>query len=50
MPPAILGQSFIASSYIAPGYPQDVTDRQIAGRDILAAQGTFTTQQEQAND
>jgi phage tail-like protein len=47
MPPAILGQSFIASSYIAPGYPQDVTDRQIAGRDILAAQGTFTTQQEQ---
>jgi phage tail-like protein len=35
MPPAVLGQSFIASSYIAPGAPQDAADRRILGRDIL---------------
>ncbi len=29
LPPMVLGTGFIASSYLAPGYPQNLTDRQI---------------------
>jgi phage tail-like protein len=29
LPPMVLGTGFIASSYLAPGYPQNLTDRQV---------------------
>lgn len=29
LPPMVLGTGFVASSYLAPGYPQNLTDRQI---------------------
>ena len=35
MPPMILGQGHLAESYLAPTHPQDVTDRQVLGRDRL---------------
>jgi hypothetical protein len=35
LPPAVLGQSYLAGSYVAPGHPQDVPDRQVVGRDRL---------------
>jgi len=35
LPPAVLGQTFLAETQLAPGYPYDVTERQIVGRDRL---------------
>jgi phage tail-like protein len=35
MPPMILGQQHLSESYLAPGHPQNVTDRQVVGRDRL---------------
>jgi phage tail-like protein len=32
-PPMILGQGYLAESFLAPGYPQNVTGRQVIGRD-----------------
>lgn len=37
MPPAVIGRSYLAESYVAPGPPQDAVDRQILGRDRLQA-------------
>ena len=36
MPPMILGQGYLAESYLAPTHPQDVMDRQVLGRDQLS--------------
>ena len=33
MSPAVLGQVHLLESYLAPGHPQNVTDRQVLGRD-----------------
>lgn len=35
MPPMTLGQQFLAESYLAPSHPQDVSGRQLVGRDPL---------------
>ncbi len=35
MPPMVLGQGYLSESYLAPGFPQDATDRQILGRERL---------------
>jgi phage tail-like protein len=35
LPPAVLGRGFVGGSFVAPGHPQDVTDRQVLGRDRL---------------
>ena len=35
LPPLVLGQGYLAGAYLAPGYPQNVTDRQLVGRDRL---------------
>ena len=35
LPPMVLGEEFIGSSYFAPRPPQDATDRRILGRDVL---------------
>ena len=35
LPPLRLGQGYLAESHLAPGHPQNVTDRQIVGRDAL---------------
>jgi phage tail-like protein len=35
LPPLILGQGFLAESYIAPGHPQNVRERTILGRDAI---------------
>jgi phage tail-like protein len=35
MPPMTLGQQFLAESYLAPSHPQDVSGRQVVGRDAL---------------
>lgn len=32
MPPMVLGREHLAESYLAPGHPQDVRDRQVIGR------------------
>ena len=32
LPPMVLGQEHLAESYLAPGHPQDVCDRQVLGR------------------
>jgi phage tail-like protein len=31
MPPMVLGEGYLAGAYLAPGHPQDATDRQILG-------------------
>lgn len=36
MPPMTLGQGYLAETYIAPAYPQDVTDRQTLGFERLS--------------
>jgi phage tail-like protein len=35
-PSMILGRGYLAESFLAPGYPQNVTDRQVVGRDAPA--------------
>jgi phage tail-like protein len=35
LPAAILGQTYLSESYLAPGHPFDVTERQVLGRDRL---------------
>jgi len=35
MPPMVLGQQHLSESYLAPGYPHNVADRQVIGRDRL---------------
>jgi phage tail-like protein len=35
MPPVVLGRRHLAESYLAPGYPQDVAERRVLGRDRL---------------
>jgi phage tail-like protein len=35
MPPMVLGQQHLSESYLAPGHPQNVADRQVIGRDRL---------------
>jgi hypothetical protein len=35
LPPLILGQGFLAESYIAPGHPQNARERNILGRDAI---------------
>jgi phage tail-like protein len=35
LPPAVLGQTYLAETRLIPGYPYDVTQRQIIGRDRL---------------
>ncbi len=35
VPPAVLGRSYLLETYLAPGHPQDVSDRVILGRDSL---------------
>lgn len=32
LPPMVLGQEHLAESYLAPGHPQDVRERQVVGR------------------
>ncbi len=34
--PMVIGRGYLLESYLAPGHPQNVRDRQIAGRDRLA--------------
>src|SRR5439155_13201594 len=41
LPPMVLGQGYLAESYLAPGHPQDVPDRYILGRDPLSAGTTW---------
>jgi hypothetical protein len=36
LPPLVLGQGYLAESYLAPGHPQNVAERQILGRERLA--------------
>jgi phage tail-like protein len=36
VPPLILGQNYIGASTLTANYPQNVTDRQIVGRDVLS--------------
>ena len=38
LPPMILGQGYLAESYLAPAHPQDVTDRYILGREQLSGE------------
>ena len=35
MPPFVLGRNYLAESYLAPGWPRDIPDRHIVGRDRL---------------
>jgi phage tail-like protein len=35
LPPLVLGQGYLAGSYLAPTYPQDVCERPVVGRDRL---------------
>jgi phage tail-like protein len=35
LPAAILGQTYLSETYLAPGHPFDVTERQVLGRDRL---------------
>jgi hypothetical protein len=35
LPPMVLGQGYLAESYLAPGHPYDVPDRYIVGREPL---------------
>ena len=35
MPPLVIGQGFLSETYLAPGHPQNVADRQVLGRDRL---------------
>jgi hypothetical protein len=35
LPPLILGQGFLAESYIAPGHPQNAREPNILGRDAI---------------
>jgi len=41
LPRMVLGQQHLAESYLAPGHPQDVADRQVLGRDRLAEGSAF---------
>jgi len=43
LPPMVLGNSFVASSYLAPGFPQDLRDRQILGHQVLSRRNTAST-------
>ena len=36
MPPVIVGQGYLSQGYLAPGFPQDATDRQIIGQERLS--------------
>jgi phage tail-like protein len=36
LPPLVLGQGYLAGSYLAPGFPQDVRERPVLGRDRVA--------------
>jgi phage tail-like protein len=36
LPPLVLGQGFLAGSFLAPGFPQDVCQRPVLGRDRVA--------------
>ena len=36
LPAAVLGQTYLSETYLAPGHPFDVTDRQVLGRDRLS--------------
>ncbi|HEY6392125.1 MAG TPA: beta-galactosidase, partial [Bryobacteraceae bacterium] len=36
LPPMVLGNAFVASSYLAPGFPEDLSDRQILGQQVLS--------------
>jgi phage tail-like protein len=38
LPPMVLGQGYLAQSYLAPGHPQDVSDRYIVGREQLSGE------------
>jgi phage tail-like protein len=42
LPPLVLGQGYLAGSYLAPGFPQDVCERPVLGRDRLAPPVTET--------
>ena len=42
MPPMTLGQQFLAESHLAPSHPQDVSGRQVVGRDALRRRDTRT--------
>ena len=37
MPPFVLGRDYLSEGYLAPGYPQNVTDRAVLNRDRLNA-------------
>jgi hypothetical protein len=43
LPPMILGNAFVASSYLAPGYPDNLTDRQILGQQVLSRSNASST-------
>lgn len=43
LPPMVLGNAFVASSYLAPGYPGNLTDRQILGQQVLSRSKTSST-------
>ncbi len=40
MLPMVLGQNYLAESYLGPGHPQNVPDRQVLGRDNLGGRTT----------
>lgn len=47
MPPLRLGQDYLAESYLAPNYPQDVAERQIIGRERLNQASTSSQEKTQ---
>jgi phage tail-like protein len=40
LPAAVLGQTYLSETYLAPGYPFDATARQIVGRDRIPGDNT----------
>jgi phage tail-like protein len=43
LPPMVLGNAYVASSYLAPGFPQDLNDRQRLGQQVLSRRNTDST-------